>query len=58
MNNANEGGGNMKTAEEWIDEYSQSGPFDCIDDTKTATAVIHAIQYDAIASKEETRETP
>ena len=48
----------MKTAEEWIDEYSQSGPFDLIDDTKTATALVHAIQDDAIASKEETRETP
>lgn len=37
----------MKTAKEWVDENSQSGPFDMILSCKEAAEVVRDIQIDA-----------
>ena len=42
----------MKTPEEWISEYSQSGPFDLISTTPEAIAFLTLVQEDAAACAE------
>jgi hypothetical protein len=38
----------MKTAKEWVNENSQSGPFDTVGDCEEAESLVKAIQKDAI----------
>ena len=38
----------MKTAAQWVNENSQSGPFDTVGDTEEAEALVLAIQRDAL----------
>lgn len=40
----------MKTAKEWVDENSQSGPFDIVPSCKDAEALVLEIQTDACNS--------
>lgn len=41
----------MKSAEEWVAEYSSSGPFDQIDSSELAVQVVREIQDDAQAQE-------
>jgi hypothetical protein len=38
----------MKSAKEWVDEYSQSGAFDLVMDCRHAEEIVAEIQEDAI----------
>lgn len=38
----------MKSAEEWVEKYSQSGPFDMIESTEEAIEMVKKIQEDAM----------
>lgn len=38
----------MKTPKEWVNEYSQSGPFDLVGSTEEAEQIVKWIQADAV----------
>ncbi len=40
----------MKSPKQWVDEHSQSGPFDCVFSTTAAESLVEQIQADAAAS--------
>jgi hypothetical protein len=38
----------MKSAKQWVDEYSQSGAFDLVEDCNEAELIVQQIQQDAV----------
>lgn len=38
----------MKSAKQWVDEYSQSGAFDLVEDCNEAKLIVERIQQDAV----------
>jgi|DEB0MinimDraft_4_1074332.scaffolds.fasta_scaffold46108_2 hypothetical protein len=38
----------MKSAKQWVDEYSQSGAFDLVEDCNEAELIVQQIQQDTV----------
>lgn len=43
----------MKTPKEWVDENSQSGPFDALSSCREAEDLVRRVQEDAMTEKQE-----